>query len=88
MTDKFQVAVPGVLLMAVGMGISNAAIFKLVPQIVPEAVGGTAGWVGSLGAFGGFVIPLIMALAMHKHGAMEYPWDLSPPSSSPCFPCH
>lgn len=72
MTNQFQVAVPGVLLMAVGMGISNAAIFKIVPQEVPEAVGGAAGWVGGLGAFGGFVIPPIMGWAVRQEGQLGY----------------
>lgn len=55
-------AVVGTALMALGMGVGNAAVFKLVPQEVPKAVSGAAGWVGGLGAFGGFVIPNILAL--------------------------
>ncbi len=35
----------GMLLMALGMGIGNAAVFKLMPQYVKEAVGGR-GWLG------------------------------------------
>jgi NNP family nitrate/nitrite transporter-like MFS transporter len=54
-------AVVGIVLMALGMGVGNAAVFKLVPQEVPDAIGGAAGWVGGLGAFGGFVIPNVMA---------------------------
>lgn len=55
-------AIGGVLFMAIGMGVGNAAVFKLVPKAAPDAIGGVAGWVGGLGAFGGFVIPLVMAL--------------------------
>lgn len=73
LTDQFEVAVPAVLLMAMGMGICNAAVFKMVPQEVPEAVGGAAGWVGGLGAFGGFVIPPILGYAVRQHGAKGYP---------------
>lgn len=73
LTDQFEVAVPAVLLMAMGMGICNAAVFKMVPQEVPEAVGGAAGWVGGLGAFGGFVIPPIMGYAVRQHGDRGYP---------------
>ena len=61
-------AVFGVILLASGMGIANAATFKLVPQEIPQAVGGAAGWVGGLGAFGGFVIPLVMALFIQGFG--------------------
>lgn len=61
---QFELSVPGEILMAFGMGICNAAVFKIVPQAVPKAVGGAAGWVGGLGAFGGFVIPPVMGFAV------------------------
>ena len=69
---QFELAVPGEILMAIGMGICNAAVFKIVPQAVPQAVGGAAGWVGGLGAFGGFVIPPVMAFAVHDLGTSGY----------------
>ncbi|HEU0140250.1 MAG TPA: MFS transporter [Bryobacteraceae bacterium] len=71
-SNQFELALPGELLLAIGMGISNAAVFKLVPQAVPQAVGGAAGWVGGLGAFGGFVIPPIMAFAVRDLGRPGY----------------
>ncbi|WP_373499895.1 nitrate/nitrite transporter [Desulfococcus sp.] len=55
-------AFSGQMLLALGMGIANAAVFKLVPKYSPTAVGGAAGIVGGLGAFGGFVIPPLMSL--------------------------
>ena len=69
---EYELAIPGVLLLAVGMGICNAAVFKVVPQVVPQAVGGAAGWVGGLGAFGGFVIPPAMAFAVRDLGPRGY----------------
>jgi MFS transporter, NNP family, nitrate/nitrite transporter len=69
---SFELAIPGVLLLAIGMGICNAAVFKIVPQVVPQAVGGAAGWVGGLGAFGGFVIPPMMAFAVRDLGRPGY----------------
>jgi NNP family nitrate/nitrite transporter-like MFS transporter len=54
------------------MGICNAAVFKIVPQEVPQAVGGAAGWVGGLGAFGGFAIPPVMAFAVSDLGQPGY----------------
>jgi NNP family nitrate/nitrite transporter-like MFS transporter len=69
---QLEVALPGQLLLAFGMGICNAAVFKLVPQAVPEAVGGAAGWVGGLGAFGGFAIPPMMAFAVGDLGSRGY----------------
>ena len=68
----FELAVPAVLLLAIGMGICNAAVFKIVPEVVPQAVGGAAGWVGGLGAFGGFVIPPTLAFAVKDLGRPGY----------------
>lgn len=69
---EFELALPGVLLLAAGMGVCNAAVFKIVPQAVPRAVGGAAGWVGGLGAFGGFAIPPMMAFAVRDLGPKGY----------------
>ncbi|MDF1566544.1 MAG: MFS transporter [Spirochaetaceae bacterium] len=66
---SLSLAVPGIILMAVGMGVCNAAVFKLVPQEIPDAIGGAAGWVGGLGAFGGFVIPNLMAWFVTRSGS-------------------
>ena len=62
----------GLMVLAIGMGVTNAAVFKIVPQAVPEAVGGAAGWVGGLGAFGGFAIPPMMAFAVGDLGPRGY----------------
>lgn len=72
MAHDFELAVPGIVLLAVGMGFTNAAVFKMVPQAVPRAVGGAAGWVGGLGAFGGFVIPPILGFAVRNLGQRGY----------------
>jgi NNP family nitrate/nitrite transporter-like MFS transporter len=69
---EFEVAVPGEIVMAFGMGVCNAAVFKIVPQAVPQAVGGAAGWIGGLGALGGFVIPPLMAFAVGDLGKRGY----------------
>lgn len=70
--SQYELAIPGVVLLASGMGIANAAIFKLVPQAVPNAVGGAVGWVGGLGALGGFLIPPMMAFAVSDLGKRGY----------------
>jgi NNP family nitrate/nitrite transporter-like MFS transporter len=68
----FGVAVTGQMILALGMGFANAAVFKLVPKYSPKAVGGAAGIVGGLGAFGGFVIPPLMGLFVKVNGARGY----------------
>jgi len=74
MTTSFSypVSIMGVVLMALGMGVGNAAVFKLMPQYVPQAVGGAAGWIGGLGAFGGFVIPPILGIFVAVQGTPGY----------------
>ncbi len=66
------VSVAATLVLALGMGVANAAVFKLVPQEVPQAVGGAAGWVGGLGAFGGFALPPVLAMFVQTFGAAGY----------------
>ena len=68
----FYPALAGELLIAVGMGVGNAAVFKMVPKYVPEAVGGAAGLVGGLGATGGFVIPLFLGAVVDALGTNGY----------------
>ncbi|MFZ0610687.1 MAG: MFS transporter [Desulfobacterales bacterium] len=65
-------AITGEMILALGMGFANAAVFKLVPKYSPAAVGGAAGIVGGLGAFGGFVIPPSMGLFVKFNGSAGY----------------
>lgn len=69
---NFALSVAAAVLMATGMGMNNAAVFKMVPTYVPEAVGGASGWVGGLGAFGGFVLPPTMGFFIEFWGPAGY----------------
>ncbi len=71
-TQGFTLALIGELLIALGMGVGNAAVFKMVPKYVPEAVGGAAGLVGGLGATGGFVIPIFLGAVVDALGSGGY----------------
>jgi NNP family nitrate/nitrite transporter-like MFS transporter len=70
--EEFSLALTGELLIAVGMGIGNAAVFKMVPKYVPHAVGGAAGIVGGLGALGGFIIPPFLGAVVDALGPQGY----------------
>ncbi len=72
LSTVYWISIIGVVLMAAGMGVSNAAVFKLMPQYVPQAVGGAAGWIGGLGAFGGFAIPPILGAFVRWQGSSGY----------------
>jgi NNP family nitrate/nitrite transporter-like MFS transporter len=70
--ESMALALVGQMLLAAGMGAANAAVFKLVPTYTPAAVGGAAGIVGGLGAFGGFAIPPLMGLFVALEGRVGY----------------
>ena len=73
-SHSFLPALLGETLIGFGMGVGNAAVFKMVPFYVPDAVGGASGWVGGLGAFGGFVVPPIMGYFVKAYGKLQgYP---------------
>ena len=69
---NFSLSLTGEIILGAGMGIANGAVFKLVPKYVPHATGGAAGWVGGLGAFGGFVVPPILGLFVQGYGIIGY----------------
>jgi NNP family nitrate/nitrite transporter-like MFS transporter len=62
-SGSFWLSLGATLAVGLGMGLQNAIVFKLLPSYVPDAVGGASGWIGGLGALGGFVIPPIMGIA-------------------------
>lgn len=72
-SHNFSLSIFAELVMALGMGITNAAVFKLVPRELPQAVGGASGWVGGLGAFGGFAIPPLLGYFVSVLGKEGYP---------------
>ena len=71
-SHSLPVSVIAVLLMAIGMGVSNAAVFKIIPKEAPQVVGGVAGWVGGLGACGGFILPPLFGSFVHRYGQNGY----------------
>ncbi|MDE2184611.1 MAG: MFS transporter [Alphaproteobacteria bacterium] len=70
--QDFYQALGGELLIALGMGVGNAAVFKMVPKYVPNAVGGAAGLVGGLGAAGGFILPPFLGAVVDALGGQGY----------------
>ena len=70
--EGFGQDVAGELLIAVGMGLANAGVFKMLPKFVPEAVGGASGLVGGLGALGGFLLPPFLGAIVDAMGQRGY----------------
>lgn len=67
LTSIPSLAFVGMMVLASGMGIANAAVFELVPKLVPDAVGGASGWIGGVGGAGTLLIlPLLGTIVDHQ----------------------
>lgn len=62
----------GALGMAAAIGLGNGAVFKLVPQYFPGAVGSVTGLVGAAGGLGGFFPPLVVGSVRQATGAFTW----------------
>jgi NNP family nitrate/nitrite transporter-like MFS transporter len=58
----------GSLGMAAAIGLGNGAVFKLVPEYFPGAVGSVTGLVGAAGGLGGFFPPLVLGVVKQLTG--------------------
>ena len=56
------------LTMAGFLGLGSGAVFKMVPQEFPTAVGAATGIVGAAGGLGGFFPPLVMGVVKDATG--------------------
>ena len=59
----------GALGMAIAVGLGNGAVFKLVPEYFPGAVGSVTGLVGAAGGLGGFFPPLVLGTLRQRTGS-------------------
>jgi NNP family nitrate/nitrite transporter-like MFS transporter len=62
----------GALGMAAAIGLGNGAVFKLVPDYFPQAVGSVTGLVGAAGGLGGFFPPLVLGGIREATGAFTW----------------
>ena len=63
--------IAALMILGTGMGLGNASTFKLVPQEIPDAIGGASGWIGGIGGLGGFVLPTVMAMFIVKGDVLK-----------------
>jgi NNP family nitrate/nitrite transporter-like MFS transporter len=57
--------------LGIGMGIGKAAVYKYIPEYFPGDVGAVGGLVGTLGALGGFFMPLSFGYLQELSGAPQ-----------------
>jgi len=62
----------GALGMAAAIGLGNGAVFKLVPEYFPRAIGSVTGLVGAAGGLGGFFPPLVVGGMRQATGAFTW----------------
>jgi NNP family nitrate/nitrite transporter-like MFS transporter len=59
---RFELGLGGffmlVEILGIGMGLGKASVYKYIPEYFPKDVGATGGLVGTLGALGGFFLPI------------------------------
>jgi NNP family nitrate/nitrite transporter-like MFS transporter len=60
-----------VVALGVGMGVGKASVYRYIPDYFPGDVGAVGGLVGSLGALGGFVLPLSFGYLQQATGRPE-----------------
>jgi NNP family nitrate/nitrite transporter-like MFS transporter len=75
----------GALGMAAAIGLGNGAVFKLVPQHYPQAIGSVTGLVGAAGGLGGFFPPLLLGGIRQSTGAFTWGFILLAASSVVCW---
>jgi len=57
--------------LGIGMGIGKASVYKYIPEYFPNDVGAVGGLVGTLGALGGFFLPLTFGYLDTSSGRPE-----------------
>ncbi|AMV37796.1 MFS transporter [Planctomyces sp. SH-PL62] len=75
----------GALGMALAIGLGNGAVFKLVPEDFPRAVGSVTGLVGAAGGLGGFFPPLVLGAIRHSTGSYTWGFVLLSLFSAACL---
>ncbi|KZL92750.1 hypothetical protein CLMAG_25640 [Clostridium magnum DSM 2767] len=63
--NLLPLAIVGILLLAAGMGVTNAAVFKILSKEAPHTIGGAADGLEDR-CLGGFVTPPVMASFIDK----------------------
>lgn len=69
---SFWPAFVGMLVLGTGMGIANAAVFEMVPRLIPDAVGGASGWISGIGGAGTLIILPVLGTFVDVYGAIGY----------------
>lgn len=64
-----SVTVAALVVAMAGLGVGNGAVFQLVPQRFPQAVGFATGVTGAAGGLGGFLLPAVMGVEWELTGS-------------------
>jgi NNP family nitrate/nitrite transporter-like MFS transporter len=63
-----------VVVIGVAMGLGKAAVYKYIPEYFPKDIAAVGGLVGTLGALGGFFLPLFFGYLRAWSGLQQIPF--------------
>jgi len=68
LSDSIYLFTAGALGIAIGLGLGNGGVFKLVPKFFPKQTGTVTGLVGAAGGLGGFFPPIVLGVLRDNTG--------------------
>jgi len=54
------------MMICAAAGLGNGSVFKMIPAVLPKEAAAAIGIVSCVGAFGGFIPPLLLGWTMDK----------------------
>lgn len=66
---QFKSFFAAILVVCGAAGLGNGSVFKIIPVVLPKEAGAAIGIVSCLGAFGGFVPPLVLGWTLDHFGS-------------------
>jgi len=67
--DAFTGFFTTILIICAAAGLGNGSVFKIIPVVVPKEAAAAIGIVSCIGAFGGFIPPLLLGWTMDRFGS-------------------
>ena len=67
--DAFTGFYTTILIICAAAGLGNGSVFKIIPVVVPKEAAAAIGIVSCIGAFGGFIPPLLLGWTMDHYGS-------------------
>jgi len=70
--DEFTGFYTIILIICAASGLGNGSVFKIIPLVLPKEPAAAIGIISSIGAFGGFIPPLLLGWTADKLGTFAW----------------